>query len=135
MSAQDFAKLSRALVEVARPLLEKHGEFNPFAMTMDAGGGIAMFAADIGVEMPKASELLAFLSAALRARADDGKIRAWGICSNVSARLPGYEGTVDAICCHLEHSSDRPVQIFVPFRKAQLDRWEYDRPVALRGPN
>ena len=133
MSAKDFAELSRALVDVARSLIEKQGGFSPFAMTMDEGGGVAMFLADTGVGMPKASDLLVFLSAALRAMATGGKIRAWGICSNVSARLTGYAGRVDAICCQLEHSGDQSVQIFVPFRKTQSDLWEYDRPVALRG--
>jgi hypothetical protein len=131
MSDQDFAKLSRHLVDFAQQLLEKQGEFNPFAMTMDAGGGLAVFAADVGKERPTGSDLATFLSAALRARAKQGDLRAWGVCLNVGAKLPGYGGKVDAICCQLEHASARPVQIFVPFHKNQVGRLEFDKPVVL----
>jgi hypothetical protein len=131
MLDQDYAKLSRALVEFAQQLLDKQGEFNPFAMTMDQNGGIAAFGADIGNEQATGAELATFLSSAMRARAKQGDLRAWGTCLNVGARLPGYADKVDAICCQLEHASARPVQIFVPFHRNQLGRLEYDKPVAL----
>jgi len=122
------------MFEFAQQLLDKQGEFNPFAMTMGLNGDVAVFAADIGKESPTGAELAAFLSAAMRARASQGDLRAWGTCLNVGARLPGYAEKVDAICCQLEHAGARPVQVFVPFRKVALGRFEFDKPVALPGP-
>jgi hypothetical protein len=133
MSDQDFTKITGALVPAAQELLDTRGTFYPFAATMDCSGNVALLGADIGSEHPNVTDLLAFLSGALRARAKEGDIRACGICLNVGARLPGYDEKVDAICCQLEHVSARPKQIFVPFRKNQLGRWEYDKPVALPG--
>jgi hypothetical protein len=121
------------MFEFAQQLLERQGEFNPFAMTMGMNGEIEIFVGDIGKRLPTGIELATFLLGAMRARAKQGDLRAWGTCLNVSARLPGYTGKVDAICCQLEHASARPVQIFVPFRKNQLGRLEYDKPVALPG--
>jgi hypothetical protein len=133
MSDQDFARLSRALVEFAQQLLQRQGEFNPFAMTMGMNGEVAVFVADIGKNQPTGIELATFLSAAMRARAKQGDLRAWGVCLNVGASLPGYAGKVDAICCQLEHASARPVQIFVPFRKNHLGQLEYDKAIVLSG--
>ena len=119
------------MFEFAQQLLEQQGEFNPFAMTMGMNGEIEVFVGEIGKRQPTGTELATFLSGAMRARAKQGDLRAWGTCLNVGARLPGYADKVDAICCQLEHASARPVQIFVPFHKNQHGRLEYDKPVAL----
>lgn len=133
MSEQDFSMLSRVMVQFAQELLQKQGEFYPFAATMDETGKVGVLGADIGIERPKTTELLTFLLQALRARAQQGGIRAYGICVNVGARLPGYSDNVDAICCQLEHVNARPVQIFVPFHRNERGYLEYDKPVALPG--
>jgi hypothetical protein len=133
MSDEDSTQLTSTLVPFAQEMLAKHGEFYPFAATMDKNGKIAQVAADIGSERPESRELIAFLNEALRVQAARGMIRACGICYNVGARLPGYKDKVDAICCQLEHAAAPPVQIFVPYRKGFLGRLKYDKPVALPG--
>lgn len=133
MSNQDIATICRVLVDVAKALLEERGEFNPFAATMDGTGAAALFGGDMGTEHPKGADLAGFLAGALRARVQQGGIVACGICLNVRARLPGYDGEVDAVCCQIEHVDTRPVHIFVPFRQGAPDRLEYDKPVVLPG--
>jgi hypothetical protein len=134
MSDDDFAMLVGWLVRVAQELLEKQrGEFSPFGAMIDKNGELGHLAADTGEKHTEATNALRLLSTALRARMKQNEIRAFGICVNVGARLPGYADEVDAICCQLEHASARPVQIFVPFHKNQLGHLEYDKPVALPG--
>ena len=60
-------------------------------------------------------------------------MRACGICLNVGARLPGYAGKVDAVCCQVELAVGGAVQVLVPFRKGFLGRLKFDGPVALPG--
>lgn len=129
----DFSKLSRVLTEFAQELLQKQGEFYPFAATMDNDGAVNMLSADISVEHPTTTELLTFLSQALRVKAMQGGLRACGVCLNVGARLPGYANKVDAICCQLEATAAQSVQIFVPFHRDGQGRFEFDKPVALPG--
>src|SRR4051794_12354316 len=114
-------------------MLREHGEYYPFAATIGTDGTVAQVAADIGSEHPGTAEMIEFLQAALRAKAEQGALRACGICLNVGARLPGYSGKVDAICCQVEHADGRAVQVFVPFRKGFLGKLKFDGPVALPG--
>jgi hypothetical protein len=76
--------------------------------------------------------VIEFLRAALQAMASQGRIKGSGICVNVGARLPGYDGKVDAICCFIERVSRQPIDFYVPFRKGLLG-YKYDKPVALPG--
>jgi hypothetical protein len=133
LSDEDIATLTGSLVPFAQQMLRRHGEFYPFAATMDKDGAVAQVAADIGSERPGSAEMIAFLQAALSAQAEQGALRACGICLNVGARLPGYADKVDAICCQLEHADGGAVQVFVPFRKGFLRRLKFDGPVALPG--
>jgi hypothetical protein len=133
LSEQDIAKLSGALVPFAQRMLREHGEFYPFAATMDVGGNVAMVGGDTGSERPPSAEVVAFLQEALRLQARRGEIRACGICLNVGARLPGYAEKMDAICCQIEHAEGRAVQVFVPFRKRFLRGLTFDGPVVLPG--
>ena len=133
MSDKDLAALTEALVPFAQQMLRKHGEFYPFAATTDKEGAVALVAGDMGSERPGSAEMIAFLQGALRAQAEQGGLRACGICLNVGARLPGYADKVDAICCQLEHLDGRAVQVFVPFRKGFLGKLKFDGPVALPG--
>jgi hypothetical protein len=133
MSDEVSIQLTSTLVPFAQEMLAKHGEFYPFAATIDKNGKVAQVAGEIGSARPESSELIAFLNEALRVQAARGVIRACGICYNVGARLPGYKDKVDAICCHVEHAAAPPVQVFVPYRKGFLGRMKYDKPVALPG--
>jgi hypothetical protein len=107
---QDYAQLSRALVEFAQQLLEKQGEFYPFAAIMDKDGKVGLVGADIGVEQPKSTDLLAFLSGALRAKAREGGI--------------GTEQTTHILGGQEPGSRYLSVRRSVPCRKSRMVRAE-----------
>lgn len=133
MPDADLAKLVGTLVPFAQRLLRQHGDFFPFAATMDRAGNVAHVGGDMGTERPSSADLVAFLRDALRAEAERGEVRACGMCLNVAARLPGYAKQVDAICCQLEDDGGGAAQIFVPFRKRFFGRFKFDRAIALPG--
>ena len=130
MNDDDLVAVLAVFVPFAKDMLRKHGEFLPFAATVGTDGKAGMWGADIGVEKPLSTALIEFLTGGLRAHAGTGQIRAAGICFNVGARLPGYDGKVDAICCQVEHSGAVAKQIFVPYRKGLLGRMRFDDPSA-----
>ena len=129
----DLIAVLTVLVPFAKDMLRKHGEFLPFAATVGTDGQVGMWGADMGVEKPQATALVEFFTGGLHAHAGTGQIRAARICFNVGARLPGYDGKVDAICCQVEHSGGVAKQIFVPYRKGFLGRMRFDEPVGLPG--
>ncbi len=132
----ELAALVGILVKTAQALLRgQRGEFFPFAAFVNAAGQVEMLGADTGVAQPKSTDVIEFFRGALRSMASDGRIKGSGICVNVGARLPGYPGKVDAICCFIERMSQPPIDFYVPFRKGFLG-YKYDKPVALPGtPN
>ena len=129
----ELAMLVATLVKAAQTLLKnQRGEFLPFAAFVNAVGQVEMLGAHTGVAQPKSTEVIEFLRGALGAMASEGRIKSSGICVNVGARLPGYAGQVDAICCFIERVSQPPIDFYVPFRKGILG-YNYDKPVALPG--
>jgi hypothetical protein len=122
------------LVKAGQTLLQsQRGEFIPFAAFTNSDGNAEMLHGDIGIEQPKSTDVIEFLRGALRAMAQQQKIKASGICANVTARLPGYGDKVDAICCFIERASLPPMDFYVPFRKGFLGKLRFEKPVALRG--
>jgi hypothetical protein len=125
----ELAMLVGTLVRTAKALLKsQRGEFVPFAAFVNAAGGVEMLGADPRVGEQNAISSIDFLHGALRAMVRDGQITSSGICANVTARLPGYEGEVDAICCFIERAGQPPIDFYVPFRKGL-----FGRPVLLPG--
>jgi hypothetical protein len=130
----ELAMLVGVLVKTGQTLLKKQrGEFIPFAAFTNSDGKAEMLGADIGIEQPESTDVIDFLRGTLRAMAQQQKIKASGICANVTARLPGYGDKVDAICCFIERASQPPMDFYVPFRKGFLGNLKYEKPIALPG--
>ncbi len=130
----ELAMLIGILAKTGQTLLKRQrGEFIPFAAFTSSDGKAEMLDADIGVEQPKSTDVINFLRGALRAMAQQQKIKASGICVNVTARLPGFGDKVDAICCFIERASHPPMDFYIPFRKAFLGNLKYEKPIALPG--
>src|SRR5690348_576112 len=64
LSDRDIATLTGTLVPFAQQMLRQHGEFYPFAATIDKDGAVAQVAGDIGSERPGSAEMIAFLQGA-----------------------------------------------------------------------
>ena len=99
---------------VAERMLSSHGEFYPYAATMDAGGDVQAVSA-AGEEQPDGSELLRALHAELRDQASRGAIRASGIAADVTLTDPDSGDTTDAVQLELDHAETDAVDVFVPY--------------------
>ncbi len=129
-----LAMLIGILVMTAQALLKnQRGEFTPFAAFVNAAGGVEMLGADLGIAYQDSTVKIDFFHGAFRAMVRELKITGSGICANVTARLPGYEGKVDAICCFIERAGQQPIDFYVPFRKGLFGIYKYDKPFALPG--
>jgi hypothetical protein len=130
----ELAMLVGVLVKAGQTLLKNQkGEFSPFAAFTNPEGKVEMLSANIGVECSTSTEVLSLLRAFLHAMAQERKIKASGICVNVTARLPGYADEVNAICCFIERASHPPMDLYVPFLTGFLGKLKYQKPIALPG--
>jgi hypothetical protein len=78
---------------------------------------VEILGADTGQAQPDPNDLIAFLRIALQSMAQQRQAKGIGICANVGARLPGYEGSVDAICCFIDRAGRPPIDFYVPCAK------------------
>ena len=103
------------LLPFAERMLSKHGEFYPFAATMDSGGEVQAVSAAAEEERPDVGELLLALHAELRGQASEGTIRASGIASDVSLTDPDSGDVTDAVQLELDHAETDAVDVYVPY--------------------
>lgn len=106
----DMDNMLEAALPFAQQMLAKHGEFYPYALSMSAGGEVAMVAADIGTENPASSDLLASLYEGFASRAQE--LRAAAIVSDVKLR-----SGEDAIRVEVEHREGAALAVVVPYKK------------------
>ena len=99
-----------AALPFAQQMLAKHGEFHPYALSMSAGGEVAMVAADVGKEKAASLDVLALLYEGLAARAQE--LRAAAIVSDV--KLGSGE---DAIRVEVEHREGGALAVVLPYKK------------------
>jgi hypothetical protein len=102
------------LLPFAEQMLSEHGEFYPYAATMDAGGELQAVSAAAD-EQPDVSDLLLALHAELRERASQGAIRASGIAADVTLTHPESGEQTDAVQLELDHADTDAVDVYVPY--------------------
>lgn len=124
----DLDSLLDALIRFAQEILEKHGEFYPFAATVTSEGTVEIVGADPGQEHPESQQVIDLLYAGLEGRVQQGGIRAAGVCLDV--RLP--DGS-DAIQVSLEHVMGDPMRVFLPYKRRRLRGLEYGQVLANTG--
>jgi len=108
------------LLPFAQQQLEKHGEFFPFAASIDSSGALAMVGVDLGDEHPASTDVIDSLYEALARLAASGEIRAAGICADVRIPPPGSAEQTDAIRTSIEHAEGDPVEVFLPYTKRRM---------------
>jgi hypothetical protein len=121
----EMDSLLDTLLPFAQQQLEKHGEFFPFAASIDSSGAPAMVAVHLGDEHPASTQLIDALYEALARSAASGEIRAAGICADVRVTPPGSGDQTDAIRTSIEHAEGDPVEVFMPYAKKRMRGFEF----------
>lgn len=111
---EEIEQILNYLLPFAEQMLSEHGEFYPYAATMNAGGEVqAVAAADH--QRPDVGELLLALHAELREQASRGAIRASGIAADVTLTDPDSGKVTDAVQLELDHAETDAVDVYVPY--------------------
>jgi hypothetical protein len=111
---EEIEQLLNYLLPLAERMLSQHGEFHPYAATMDAGGDVQAVSAAAD-ERPDVGELLLALHAELREQASQGAIRASGIAADVTLTDPDSGEETDAVQLELDHADTDAVDVYVPY--------------------
>ena len=117
---EEIQQLLNYLLPFAEQMLSSHGEFYPYAATMDAGGEVQAVSA-AGDEQPDVGELLTALHAELREQAAEGTIRASGIAADVTLTDPDSGEVMDAVQLELDHAETEAVDVYVPYTSGDDD--------------
>ncbi len=106
-------------IPFAVEMLEKYGEFYPFALALSQDGTPTQIGIDPGSEHPESTHVLALLQEAMVKGAAEGEYKATALVVDVS--LEGAQGVenTDAIQVGLEHSSGYCVNVFLPYSKTE----------------
>jgi hypothetical protein len=111
----EIQELLNFLLPYAERMLSEHGEFYPYAATLDADGELNAVGTDLDTDSPDVGEVLLALHQGLRERAAEGEIRASGIAADVTLTDPDSGETTDAVQVELDHAEADAVDIFVPY--------------------
>ncbi len=107
----DSESLMNAALPFAEKMLKQHGEFYPYAFTLQADGTIGMVAGYDGRERPPSLDIIQVLKDGLRADAVAHKIVASAIVSDIliTDRLTGAK--TNAISIALDHKEQYSVVV------------------------
>jgi hypothetical protein len=122
-----------ALLPFAQQMIEKHGEFYPYAAALDTSGEIQMVAGYAGEEHPDSSDLIELLYEGLTQQSSAGEIRAAGVCADVRVTPPNSRDMTDAIRVSIEHASSDPIDVFMPYVRRKRRSPQYGELFAQAG--
>ncbi len=112
-------------IPFALEMLDKYGEFYPFALALDARGAPLQVQIDPGEQRPESTQVMALLQEAMEKGAASGDYKATALVVDVT--LQGGEGgeSTDAIQVGLEHSSGYCVNVFLPYGKDEKGEFTF----------
>jgi hypothetical protein len=120
LSEEAQADVDRTLNEAlpfAQQLLDRHGEFFPYAVKMAVSGDIGVVAADPGQgEHPISTDVLSVLYQGLTLERET--LRATGVVSDVKTGSPPS----DAIRVEIEHREGAALAVYLPYTKKRFGR-------------
>ncbi len=125
-------ELLNVLLPFAEELLAKHGEFFPFAATMNNLGGIAHVAGYTGSEQPPSADVIALLKGAFREGARTSEYRATALAYDVRVQSPTNNAKCDAVAVELDHADEYSVVVYFPYTVNE-NRVEVGVPFAQEG--
>jgi hypothetical protein len=112
---KEYLALSDTLLDFARLMLKKYGEFLPFGAGLKPDGEIVHVGADTGEDSHDAKAVLELLLAGLKKGALDGTYRAAAACIDVKVVDPRTGQRTDAAQVIFEHESGEALDVFVPY--------------------
>ena len=118
------------LLPFARDAIAEHGTFFPIGATMSPDGELQAAGGDAGGTEPTADALLDSIRDGFRSRADQGKLIATGVATDVT--IPQGEFPL-GIRIELEHRDEDPITCVVPYREMDGGAFEYGDIVAFEG--
>jgi hypothetical protein len=133
MNRKDIECLADEIIYVAQHLLEKQGEFFPFAEVMDNNGKITIVGAYTGEEHPKSQELIDGLISGLRKMANNGEISAAGLGLDTRITDPATNKKSDAICARLENRNAEAIEVYLPYTKGILGKPRFGEIIIYKG--
>ena len=110
----DVESLLNAALPFAQQMLDKHGEFIPYGVSIDAAGETHMDAGYTGDEHPLSQSVLDLLVDGYRDRREG--LRAVALVADVLA-----DGS-DAIRVEIEHREGQAMFVLMPYKKRERDR-------------
>lgn len=118
MAHSDIDSLLNLLLNLAKQMLTRAGEFHPFSAGLNEQGLPQPMPMHDGTGQPSVEALLDLLVAELRDKALAGEITTAGVCLDAWVVLPSTGQRSDAIEARLEHLSGQAVRVFLPYTKA-----------------
>ena len=113
MSREHRDALLSELLPMARELLERTGDFYPFAGAVSPNGEVKLIAGS-GTGKSKSMESVEVIAVGLAKGVRDGEYLATGIC--FTTRDPQSS---EAICIEFEDADEAPAAIMVPYARRQ----------------
>lgn len=126
-----YDELINVLLPAATEQLEESGHFSPVAAFVSPDGTVSNMAVEFDDGEPEPAEIVEALQDGLREQVAADAARATAICSIVMVSLEDGEPT-DAICVNLEQHDGDPLNVFLPFAKAESG-YDYQELVAGHG--
>ncbi|MDO8553694.1 MAG: hypothetical protein Q7S22_02715 [Candidatus Micrarchaeota archaeon] len=108
------AELTHEMLDFAKKMLSKYGEFHPFGGVIKKDGDIAHVGAYAGKEFPLGQNLVDIMLDSFKEDARKEKIKAAAIVANVTITPPG-KSKIDAIRICLDHKDNYSMQVFFPY--------------------
>jgi len=122
---RDIELLGNDILLIAQKLLEKQGEFLPFARVMDLKGEILYILPDSIEERPKSKDLVNEYISILKEIAKKGGIIAAGIGMDVKISDVKTGKISDAVCGKVENNKDEAIELYLPYQKGILGKINY----------
>lgn len=133
MAHPDLNEILNFLIPFAQKMLEEHGEFFPFAATMNMNGKLAAEAVYEGSEHHASQIIINLLINRFKEKAKAGTLKAFGICFDAIIMPPGQSQKENAICVSLQHSNSESINVYLPYKKKRFGKISYGKLFAAQG--
>jgi hypothetical protein len=120
----DIGAVAEPLFEFSEQCLRERGNFLPHGAVLTVDGKVELVGADTGQEKTTSTEVLPLLHEGLRARAQQGEIKAVGVAENVTVTQQNQRPT-KAIKVLFEHRRGLVVALYLPFEKRLFKGYQF----------